>query len=186
MERAAERHRDVAGAIPAQLDDGRFVAGDVERRGEPCRRGAGMKHEIAVGRRRRRAWRTSTPSVRASAARAGSMSMSVTSAPGIRPQRKATSAPTTPAPTTAMRSGRARARASQIALSAVSMLAASTARGGGMSSGTGTTASAGTVELGLMRMQREDIAADQRGRPGLDHADRRVAVFHREREAARP
>ena len=76
--------------------------------------------------------------------------------------------------------------ASQVALSAVSMLAASTARCSGMSPGSGTTASAGKIELGLMGMQREDGAADQRRRPGLDLADRGVAIFHRERESCRP
>ena len=42
------------------------------------------------------------------------------------------------------------------------------------------------IEFGLVGMQRKDIAADQRRRPGLDLADRGVAVFHRERKAARP
>ncbi len=40
------------------------------------------------------------------------------------------------------------------------------------------------VELGLMGIQRKDIAADKRVGPGLDHADCGIAVFHREREAA--
>ena len=31
VERAAERHRDRPRPVPAQLDDGRLVAGDVER-----------------------------------------------------------------------------------------------------------------------------------------------------------
>ena len=60
-------------------------------------------------------------------ARAGLMSTSVTSVPGIRPHRYATREPTTPAPMTAMRSAGPGA-ASHTPLSAVSMLAASTAR----------------------------------------------------------
>ena len=56
VERTAERHRNGSGAIPAQLDDGRFVRSDVERGGEPFRRSAGVKDEIAVdwSNRRRR------------------------------------------------------------------------------------------------------------------------------------
>src|SRR3954464_9844199 len=53
VERAAERHRDGPHSIPAQLDDGRLVGGDVERRGEPLGRGAAMKNKIAVGGRSR-------------------------------------------------------------------------------------------------------------------------------------
>ena len=45
-----------------------------------------------------------TPSLRANSARAGLISTSVTCAPASCPHRKATSAPTTPAPTMAMRS----------------------------------------------------------------------------------
>ena len=52
VERAAERHRHRPRAVPAQLDDGRLVAGDVERGGKSLRRGAGVKDEIAIGRRR--------------------------------------------------------------------------------------------------------------------------------------
>ena len=66
------------------------------------------------------------------------------------------------------------------------MLAASTARDSGTSPGTGTTALGRQIEQGLMRMQREDVAADERRRPGLDLADRGVAIFHRERESAAP
>ena len=64
------------------------------------------------------------------------------------------------------------------------MLAASTAREGGMPSGTGTTASAGTVKTALVRVEREYDPVLQRGRPGLDPSDRRIAVFHRKRERA--
>ena len=52
VERAAERHRHGPRAVPAQLDDGRLVAGDVERGGKARRAGAGVKHEIAIGGRR--------------------------------------------------------------------------------------------------------------------------------------
>ena len=61
----------------------------------------------------------------------------------MRAQRKATSAPTTPAPITAIRPNGPGA-ASQVALSAVSMLAAITARDSVISAGTGTAKSAGT------------------------------------------
>ena len=56
----------------------------------------------------------------------------------------ATQHPTMPAPTTVTRSP-IRGGASQSALTAVSMVPASTARAGGTSSGTGTTAEAGTT-----------------------------------------
>ena len=63
------------------------------------------------------------------------------------------------------------------------MLAASTARAGGTPSGTGTTASAGSMNMALMRMQREHQSGRAR-RPLLDPPDRRIAVFDRERKRA--
>ena len=103
VERAAERHRDVARAVPAQLDDGRLVAGEIERGREPLGRWRwrGTRNRNRVGAASGVA--KLSPSAAASAARAGSMSTSVTSAPSIRAQRYPTSAPTTPAPTTAIR-----------------------------------------------------------------------------------
>ena len=72
--------------------------------------------------------------------------------------------PSTPAPTTAIRSAGPGAP-SQMALSAVSMLAASTARSAGSPSGSGTIFSAGKVKHGLVRIKRKAEAAFQR-RPG--------------------
>ena len=69
--------------------------------------------------------------------RLSSTSTAVTSAPGSRAASDATSSPTTPAPTTTMRSP-GPAPLSHRALSAVSMLAASVARRAGTPSGTGT------------------------------------------------
>ena len=94
------------------------------------------------------------------------------------------SAPTTPAPTTATRP-QGPAPASHTAFSAVSMLAASTARAAGTPAGTASAAAAGTSNKRLVRMQREDRPAHQIRRPVLDGADRRVAVLHRKGKRAR-
>ena len=109
--------------------------------------------------------------------------MSVTSAPSIRAQRNPTSAPTTPAPTTAMRpegpgrrvpgrverglhvGGQHRARQRNVARH----------RHHGLGR---------HVEQGLMGMQRKDIAADRAPPARPRPADRGVAIFHRERKAA--
>src|SRR6516164_3374413 len=88
----------------------------------------------------------STFSLRATSARAGLVSTSVTSPPAIRPQRNATNAPTAPAPTIAIRSAGPGAP-SQTALRAVSILAASTARLGGKLFGRRTTELEGTLNM---------------------------------------
>ena len=74
--------------------------------------------------------------------------------------------------------------ASQVAFSAVSMLAASTARDSGMSSGTGTTASTGTSNWVWWGYSANTLRPTSVGRPGLDRADRGITVFHRKREFA--
>ncbi|MDT4874907.1 hypothetical protein FQZ97_1102410 [compost metagenome] len=76
-------------------------------------------------------------------ARLASVSITCTSHPGSRAASHATSRPSVPPPTTAMRSPR-RGAASHNALMAVSRLAASTARAAGTPLGKGTTAWAGT------------------------------------------
>ena len=90
-----------------------------------------------------RTW--ATPSAAATVARPGSTSTSSTSAPGIRAASHATRRPTAPPPTTAMRAPTAGAP-SQRTFTAVSALAASAARPVGTSSGSGTTAVAGTTK----------------------------------------
>ncbi len=99
-------------------------------------------------------------------ARAGSVSTTVTCAAGdARQQGGAVSRPTTPAPMTSMRSP-ASGAASHSTFSAVSMLAASTARGVGTASGTGMHIAVGRQEDVLMRMQCEDPPRRRRcGRP---------------------
>src|SRR5215831_1437215 len=52
VERAAERRRHVARAVPAHLEDRRLVAGEPERGGEAGRAAARMHDEVAVARRR--------------------------------------------------------------------------------------------------------------------------------------
>src|SRR5580658_8896634 len=52
VEGAAERRRNVAHAVPAHFQNGRLVAGKLERGREPCRAAASMDDEIAVARRR--------------------------------------------------------------------------------------------------------------------------------------
>ena len=75
---------------------------------------------------------------------AGSMSIRVTMAAGMRARSEAVSRPTIPAPTTRMRSP-ARGAASQAMLSAVSMLAARVARWVGTAAGTGMHMAAGAL-----------------------------------------
>ena len=82
------------------------------------------------------------PSARAAVSRAGLTSTTVTAAAGACRQSQAASRPTTPAPITTIRSP-GPGRASQTTFTAVSMLAASTARVAGTPSGTGVTAAAG-------------------------------------------
>ena len=184
VERAAERHRHGPRAVPAQLHDGRLVAGDVERGGKSRGRGAGVKDEIAIGRRgvgrrelqaerpgqllaRRidvdeRHLRAFDPRAEKSDQRADHARADHRDAPG-RTRRGV--------PGRIERGlhigGQHRARQRNVA--------------GHRHHGLGRQ-----VELGLMGMQRKDVAADQRRRPGLDLADRGVAIFHRERESCRP
>ena len=103
--------------------------------------------------------------------------------PGTRAASQATSRPTTPAPTTAMRSP-SRGAASHSALTAVSMLAASTARAGGTPSGSSMHRLRRHHVARLVRVQAEHRAAEQRGRAPLDHADAGVAVLDRRRKVA--
>ena len=49
MESTAERCRHVVRAIPAQLDDARFLTGKGERGGKAGRVAAGVEDEIRVG-----------------------------------------------------------------------------------------------------------------------------------------
>ncbi len=51
MERRAQGNGHLAIPIPAELDDRRLLSRQPQRGGEPCRAGAGMEHEIAIGRR---------------------------------------------------------------------------------------------------------------------------------------
>ena len=71
---------------------------------------------------------------------------------------------------------------SQTALSAVSMLAASTARSGGSAVGQRHDIFGRKVKHGLVRIKREDEAAFQVGRAFLDAAHHRVAIFDGKRK----
>ena len=93
----------------------------------------------AAGRAKR------SPSASATARRDGSTSTSVTSAPGRRAASQPVSRPMTPPPTITILSAGPEP-ASQWALSAVSILAASTARRGGTVSGTGTRQARGATK----------------------------------------
>src|SRR5262245_47693474 len=48
VERSAQRHRHGACAVPAHFQDGRFIAGDVDRGRKPARISAGVHHEFAI------------------------------------------------------------------------------------------------------------------------------------------
>src|ERR1700716_845476 len=82
------------------------------------------------------------PNLDATVARAGLISTRVTSADANSRQTSPVNAPTTPAPTTATRP-KGPGPASKTEFSAVSMLAASTAREAGTFAGTGTAAATG-------------------------------------------
>ena len=179
---AAGRRRPRPVAVPARLDHRRL-----EPRPPPAPSPARSPLALAwitrsqsSGRRRVRR-SEAQPSAAASAARSGFTSTSVTSAPGSRAQSQAASAPDH-ARRRPPRSGRtASAPASQTTFSAVSMLAARTARPGGTPSGSGTAIAAGRREAG----PGADAARRRRGRaappaPSTTAPDRGVAVLHRE------
>ena len=124
-----------------------------------------------------------TPSARATAARAGFVSISSTSQPGMRPASQATRQPSAPAPTTAIRSP-SRGSASHRPLIAVSRFAASTARSAGTSSGKRAHGLRRHDVARLVRVEAEHPAAAERRRAVLHLADADVAVLHRCREVA--
>ena len=183
VERAAERHRHGPRSVPAQLQHGRLVGGESSAVASPAAEALVCNtRSQSVGRRVGRGElqpRAPAPAPRApdrcrsaSPRRLRSARRETRPAHRARPRRRPRCVRTGPA------------RASQMALSAVSMLAASTARGGGTSAGSGTTASAGrsnTVWCGYSAKTLRPISAVG---PGLDPADHRVAIFHRERKAA--
>ena len=119
----------------------------------------------------------------ASAARAGSMSTSVTSAPASCAQRKPTSAPTTPAPTTATALDRAGAGIPHGVERGLHV-------GGEHRARRRHASRHGNGSVGRQRRTRSGADAARRpcgrqaGGPSSTHADRGVAVFHREREGA--
>ena len=87
VERAAERHRRPRRCRTSSAPRRRLVAGEPQRGGKPGRRGAGMEHQIAFGRRRVGRGEADAERAAPASARAGSMSTSVTSAPGSRAHR---------------------------------------------------------------------------------------------------
>src|SRR4051794_37356433 len=167
VEGTAEGQDHLPVAVPAELEDGALGVQQVQGTLQPRAGGAGVDHEVAPagglvgggegpgggggvgpgGPRPPVAWSGAanrTPSRAATSARPASTSTSSTSIPGNRASSRATQQPTIPAPTTLTRSPTSGA-ASQRALTAVSTVPASTARRAGTSSGTGTTAPAGTT-----------------------------------------
>ena len=154
----------------------RFEARQLERGRE-----AGARCRSCGRRDRRRARavlgaRNGTPSACAAAALRASMSTSSTSAPTMRAASHATRQPTVPAPITATRSP-TRGAASHSALTAVSRLAASTARAGGTIVGQHVQRADGHDVARLVRIQAEDVPAAQLRGPLLDDADVAVAVL---------
>jgi hypothetical protein len=143
VEDLAQGQVDFHVAVPTRLDDPGLEARDLERAAQAGGAAARVDDEVGIGGQIVGAAKA-TPRARATAARAGSVSASVTSAPGSLARSQATKQPTTPPPTTWARSP-GLAAASQTAFSAVSMFAASTARPGGTPSGSGITAARGTT-----------------------------------------
>ena len=181
MERAAERQPDLGVAVPAEVDHGALGREQVERALQPGRRRAGVDDQVAaaggVGRQRE---------VDAERGRdRGPAGIDVDERDlhaGNRRSRRATQQPTIPAPTTATRSPTSGA-ASQRALTAVSTVPASTARAGGTSVGHDGHGAGRHDVGGLVRVEAEDRAAAQLGRPLLHGADVEVAVLDRPRES---
>ena len=143
VERAAERQPDLRVAVPAEVDDRALRREQVERALQPGGRRAGVDDQIAtvggVGRQRE------VDTERGRDVGAAGVDVDERHLHRREPaSSRATQQPTMPAPTTVTRSPSSGA-ASHSALTAVSTVPASTARAGGTSSGTTTTASAGTT-----------------------------------------
>ena len=162
---------------PARLDDARLEAGAVERQAQPGLGGGGVHHQFLLGGG---VGGGGEPAAQAGG-EPGARGIDVHQRDGGRPGC---------APAASRRAARPRRRrsrrmrspasgaASQTMFSAVSMLAASTARGVGTASGTAMHIADRGIEDVLVRMQHEHARA------GLVGADGAVAVFHRERESA--
>ena len=178
-------HRLVA--VPAHLDDGAprspAQAMAVSR---PAARGAGVEDDVGVARRLRRAAQSAR---RAPATTGRRLSIDVDGRHlGARQPRgeRSDSSPTTPAPTTTMRSP-APAPLSHSALRAVSMLAASVARRAGTPSGTAhQRGRPATLKQSWCGCRQKTVPAHQLRRALLDNSRRAIAVFHRERETRPP
>ena len=178
--RAAQRHRHPGPAVPAQLDDGRFVAArPAPSRGRRRWRWHGRPASHSVGASL--GWREPRPSAAAMAARAGLMSTSVTSAAASFSQKSGQCADHARANDGDPAEGTG--PASHTAFSAVSMLAARTARRrhARAAGDCGAPGRSNSVWCGCSAKtaRPRDPAARSR------RADGRVAVFHRKREGAR-
>ena len=183
VERAAERERDLGVAVPAEVDHRALGREQVERALQAGRRRARVHDEVAARRRRRPARAKPTPSAPATAARPGSTSTSVTSTAGNRASRRATQQPTMPAPTTAIRSPTSGGGVPQRVDGGLDGAGEHGARRRHVVGHDGH--GAGRHDVGrLVRVQAEDGAPAQLGRPVLDDADVQVAVLDRPREVA--
>ena len=131
-------------AIPAQLEHGRLFAGERNRGCKSGRASARVEDNVAVALRRLRLCKANTELPRQFRARRIDIDERHLRAGKSCAQRNATIAPTAPRADDRHPVGGSGA-ASHTALSAVSMLAASTARCGGTFSGTGTAASRGIL-----------------------------------------
>ena len=185
VEGPAEIDGDGLVPVPAHLDDGAFRAGAGNGGVQAGRAGAGVEDDVGLaGGAVRRC------QVGAQRFEDGPAGLRRRRRPS--PWRRAagqrglvTSSPTTPAPTTTMRSP-GPAPASHRALRAVSMLAARVARRAGTASGTTARAVRGGIEIVLVRMQAEDGLSPQLRRPLLYNSRRAVAVFDGEGERRLP
>ena len=181
MERLAERQGRLPIPEPTRLDDPRLEAREAERQPQ-TRPGCPVAWTTrsrpsgaASGAQNRK------PSASAAPARDGSRSHTARSRPGTRASSAAASNPTTPAPITNARSP-TNGRASQRMFTAVSMLAASTARRSGTASGTGTHIATGATKRSWCGWRQKTRRSRHPAGAVLHHAHSRVAVLDRERE----
>ena len=182
VEAAPERELVVVVAVPAELDDRALRRQQLQRPLQARGGRAGVEDQVApVGRLVGQG--EVHPSAAATSARVGSTSTSVTGRRGSRVSSRARQQPTVPAPTTATRSPTSGA-ASQSALTAVSTMPASTARGTGTSSGTTVTADAGTTYAVWCGCRQNTVRPRRCAGPSSTTPDVEVAVLHRPGEVA--
>ena len=182
MECAAERDRDLVRAIPAQFQHRRLVASEIKRSRQAGRSAAGMHDEIAIAGRRTRRGEADTE--RAGKFGAGRLDVDQSHLGARKPAAQPGD----------QRTDDTRSHHGNTIGGRRPRVPHGIERGlhvGGEhradrrhTIGYWHYCCGGHVEDALMGMERKYEAAPQFGRPGLDPADRCVAIFDRKRETA--